>query len=212
MKMRLAGILVSIVVRLLHATLRVRHIRAQIPAVIPHYIFAFWHSHMLLMLHSQWRGPMTVLSSASKDGDLAVAAYATYGVATIRGSSTRGGQAAMRGVIRRAREGSNLAFTPDGPKGPPRMAKEGVIFAAQMTGLPIIPVAFGAANKKLLGSWDRMVVARPFSRAVFLYGDPIVVERDANVEEARLKLERALNELARRVETDFENVWRSEDS
>jgi lysophospholipid acyltransferase (LPLAT)-like uncharacterized protein len=212
MKMRLAGILVSIVVRLLHATLRVRHINEQIPLRIPHYIFAFWHSHMLLMLHSRWRGPMTVLSSASKDGDLAVAAYKTYGVETVRGSSTRGGQAAMRGVIRRAREGSNLAFTPDGPKGPPRAVKDGVIFAAQMTGLPIIPVAFGAANRKLLGSWDRMVVAKPFSRAVFLYGDPIGVARDANVEEVRLKLERSLNELARRVETDFENVWRSEDS
>lgn len=117
----------------------------------------------------------------------------------------------MRGVIRRARDGSNLAFTPDGPKGPPRVVKEGVIFAAQMTGLPIIPVAFGAANKKLLGSWDRMVVARPFSRAVYLYGDPILVPREADVEEMRLKLERALNELARRVETDFENVWKAEE-
>ncbi|MCU1347751.1 MAG: hypothetical protein JWO56_781, partial [Acidobacteria bacterium] len=208
MKMRIAGLLASVTLRVLHLTLRVRHVNVRVAHETPRSIFAFWHAHMLLMLHSKYRLPMTVMSSSSRDGDLAVWTYRTYGVDAVRGSSTRGGQAAIRAAIRRARNGSNLSFTPDGPKGPPRVVKDGVIFAAQMTGLPIIPVAFGADRKKLLNSWDRMVFAKPFSRAVYLYGEPIFVPREANIEEARLQLERAMTGLAARVETDFESVWK----
>lgn len=211
MKQRILGIVISLIVRALHGTLRVRHIRPQIPQLIPQYILAFWHSHMVLMLHSEWRGPMTVLSSASKDGDIAVTAYAMYGVDTVRGSSTRGGTSALRAIIRKAREGSNLGFTPDGPLGPPRVVKDGVIFAAQATGLPIIPVAFGASSAWRLRSWDRLVIAKPFARAIYIYGDPIVVARDTDLEEARVKLERSLTDLATRVEANFEALWRSEE-
>lgn len=207
--MVVAALALSVLIRLLHATLRVRHVNAGAVKSTPHYIFAFWHAHLLLMLHSLFRHPITVMSSSSRDGDLAVRVYRTYGVQTVRGSSTRGGQSAIREIIRRARAGSNLAFTPDGPKGPPRVVKDGVVFAAQMTGLPIIPVVFGADRKKLLRSWDRMVVAKPFSRAVFLYGNPIVVKRDGDAEEYRLQVENSLNELSGRVENDFEAVWRS---
>ena len=205
--MKLAGILLSLIVRLLRATLRVRHVNVRVAESTPRYIFAFWHAHMFLMLHSRFRRPITVLSSASRDGDLAVAVYRTYRVNTVRGSSTRGGGAAIREVIRRGRADSNLAFTPDGPKGPPRVVKEGVIFAAQMTGLPVIPVAFGAARKKFLGSWDRMVIPWPFTRAVFLYGEPLMMPRDGDAEELRLQLEAAMNELADRVHNHFEEVW-----
>jgi lysophospholipid acyltransferase (LPLAT)-like uncharacterized protein len=207
--LRVAGTLLALIVRALHLTLRVRHVNVDAATRTPHYIFAFWHAHLLLMLHSKFRRPITVMSSSSRDGDLAVWAYHTYGVDAVRGSSTRGGQAALRGVVRRARNGSNLAFTPDGPKGPPRVAKEGIIFAAQMASLPIIPVAFMASRVKRLGSWDRMIVPKPFARAVFLYGEPIPIARDMDVEEARLTVERAMNDVADRAENHFEELWRS---
>ena len=81
-------------------------------------------------------------------------------------------------------------------------------FAAQMSGLPIVPVAFGAARRKNLRSWDRMIVPLPFTRAVFLYGDPIEVPRDVDVEAARLHLETVMNRLAERTENEFEQVWK----
>lgn len=207
MTSKIAGILLAIIVRTLHLTLRVRHVNVDAALRTPRHIFAFWHEHLMLMLHSKFQYPITVLSSASRDGDIAVAAYRTYGVDTVRGSSTRGAQAAMRNVIRRARDGSNLAFTPDGPKGPPHVVKEGVVFAAQMTELPIVPVAFGASRYKRLRSWDRMLIPKPFSRAVFLYGEPITVARDADAEAASRALESTLNALAKRVDEDFEAVW-----
>ena len=86
MTMRFAGVLLSMIVRVLHLTLRVRHVNVDAARRTPRHIFAFWHEHLLLMLHSKFRRPMTVLSSASRDGDLAVWAYRTYRVGTVRGS------------------------------------------------------------------------------------------------------------------------------
>jgi len=206
--MRFVAVAAAIFIRLLRATVRARHVHAENIERTPQYILSFWHEHMMLMLHSRFRKPITVMSSASRDGDLAVTVYATYGVNAVRGSSTRGGGAALREFIRRAKAGSNLVFTPDGPKGPPHVVKEGVILAAQLSGLPIVPVAFAASRFKRLGSWDRMIVPLPLSRVVFLYGEPMPVPRDGDVKEWATRLERAMNDLAHEAESRFEEVWR----
>lgn len=133
--------------RALGATLRVRHVNAENIENTPQYVVAFWHDQLLMMLHSRFRRPITVMSSRSKDGDLMVAVYALFGVEAVRGSSTRGGGSAVRGMIRKAREGRNIVFTPDGPRGPARIAKDGLVYTAKMTGLPIVPIAFAAQKK-----------------------------------------------------------------
>jgi lysophospholipid acyltransferase (LPLAT)-like uncharacterized protein len=207
--MKLVAALAAVFIRLLRFSVRARHVRAANIESTPQYILAFWHDHMLLMLHSRFRKPITVMSSSSRDGDLAVFVYGTYGVKAVRGSSTRGGGAALREFIRRARAGSNLVFTPDGPKGPPRVVKDGVIFAAQATGLPIVPVAFAASRKKRLRSWDRMIVPLPLSRVIYLYGQPLAVPRGGDMEEWRGKLEASMNALAEEAERDFEALWKS---
>jgi lysophospholipid acyltransferase (LPLAT)-like uncharacterized protein len=207
--MKWLAALAAVFIRLLRFSVRARHVRVANLEATPQYILAFWHDHMLLMLHSRFRKPITVMSSSSRDGDLAVFVYGTYGVKAVRGSSTRGGGAALREFIRRARAGSNLVFTPDGPKGPPRVVKDGVIFAAQATGLPIVPVAFAASRKKRLRSWDRMVVPLPLSRVIYLYGEPMTVPRGGDMEEWRGKLEASMNALADEAERDFETLWKS---
>jgi hypothetical protein len=78
--------------------------------------------------------------------------------------------------------------------------KDGVIYAAQATGLPIVCVAFGARRKKLLRSWDRMIIPMPFTRGVFVYGEPTVIPRGAPVEEWRATIESRMNELADEAE------------
>ncbi|HEX2062656.1 MAG TPA: lysophospholipid acyltransferase family protein [Thermoanaerobaculia bacterium] len=187
-------------IRALHATLRVRHVHPEHIETPPQYIVVFWHAHLLLMLHCRFRKPIVVMSSQHRDAEYIVRVYERYGVECVRGSSTRGGSAALRAFIQKARNGRNLVFTPDGPKGPARIVKEGVIAAARMTGLPLVPVAFAAKKKKLLRSWDRMVVPYPFSKVLFLYGAPMHVPRDGDVEEWREKVERVMNELADEAE------------
>jgi lysophospholipid acyltransferase (LPLAT)-like uncharacterized protein len=137
----------SLFIRALHATLRVKHVDVENIAGAPQYILAFWHSHLLMMLHSRYRRPISVLISQSRDGEIIARVFDFYGVESSRGSSTRGGTAALRDLIRAARGGKNIVFTPDGPKGPARVAKEGVVVAAQATGLPIVPIAFAAKKK-----------------------------------------------------------------
>ena len=134
-------------IRTLHGSLRVKHVRREHIDGTKQYVLSFWHSHLLLMLHAAWRRPISALISQSRDGEMIARVFKYYNVTSVRGSSTRGGGAALRNMIRAAREGHNLAFTPDGPKGPPRIVKEGVIVAAQATGLPILPVAFAAKKK-----------------------------------------------------------------
>ena len=145
--MRLVALLASLVIRALHATLRVRHVRVENMESLPQYVMAFWHAHLLLMLHSRYRRPITVMLSQSKDGEYMARVFDHYGAESARGSSTRGGTRALREMIRAARAGKNLVFTPDGPKGPNRVVKEGIVVAAQATGLPIVPVAFAAKKK-----------------------------------------------------------------
>lgn len=137
----------SLFIRGVHATLRVTHVHVERIEQLPQYIIAFWHAHLLMMLHSRYKRPISVLISQSRDGELIARVFDYYGVESSRGSSTRGGSAAVRELIRFAKDGKNIVFTPDGPKGPARVAKEGVVVAAKATGLPIVPIAFNAKKK-----------------------------------------------------------------
>ena len=133
--------------RALHATLRVRHVNAENLERTPRYILAFWHRHILLSLHTKWRKPTMAIISRSKDGEIVSGVLGFYGAETARGSSTRGGDVALREILRAIQAGKNIAFTPDGPKGPSQVVKEGVIYVAKVSGLPIIPFAFAAKKK-----------------------------------------------------------------
>jgi lysophospholipid acyltransferase (LPLAT)-like uncharacterized protein len=128
-----------------------RHVRAENLVDTPQSIIAFWHCHLILMLHTKWHGAATVMISQSKDGEYIARVFDWYGVGSVRGSSTRGGAKALREIIREARAGKNIVFTPDGPKGPPRVVKEGLIAAAMATGLPVVPIAFAAKKKSCCG-------------------------------------------------------------
>ncbi len=200
MTRRFLYLIAPLMVRLVNTFVRAEHVHPERLANQPQYILTFWHMHLLTMLYSRFRRPITVMSSQSKDGEISAQVFRWYDVGVVRGSSSKGANAALREFVRKARAGSNLVFTPDGPRGPARVAKPGVIFAAQMSGLPIVPIAFAAKKKKLLGSWDRMVVPYPFTKALYLYGEPLFVPRDGDVEEYRVLVERALNELTEEAE------------
>ena len=165
-------------------------------------ILVFWHEQ-LLPLVPQIRGTGTVaLVSRHSDGEYIARVIERMGFRTVRGSSTRGGIQGLKGLIRAAREGHDLALTPDGPRGPARAFKPGALLAAQLTGLPIVPLAAGASVAWHIGSWDRFMVPRPFAVVRVAYGEPRWVDRDADRETRELisqKLGAELNALADRV-------------
>src|SRR5688572_18531020 len=169
--MKLLSLISALFIRTLYATLRVRHVREENISGTPRHILAFWHEHLLLMLHARYRRPILALISQSKDGEYIASVFGYYRVEAARGSSTRGGEAALRELLRQARAGKNMAFTPDGPKGPARIAKDGVIYAAKLSGLPILPIAFAAKKKSGCApgtgwSWRIRSRARSISTAI----------------------------------------------
>jgi hypothetical protein len=156
-------------------------------------ILAFWHRHLLLMPWAYRGRRISVLVSRHRDGELIARTVARLGIDSSRGSTTRGGAAGLRELLRKARAGYDLAFTPDGPRGPAGKVQPGVIHAAAATGFPIQPVALAAGRCRRLGSWDPLVVPLPLSRVHFVYGEPLAVARRAPIEPAAAELERRLN-------------------
>lgn len=150
-------------------------------------IFVFWHSRLFyLVYYYLMRSPRRracMLVSMSRDGDYGAALVRRLKQDAVRGSSSRGGQAAVRKLVSRIAAGSNVAITPDGPRGPALVVGEGVVKLAQMTGARIIPVSYDASRKSLLKSWDRFIVVKPFGRVHVAFGDPIVVPRRISTEE-----------------------------
>jgi lysophospholipid acyltransferase (LPLAT)-like uncharacterized protein len=165
-----------------------------------HFILAFWHRHLLLMPYSYRGKRISVLVSQSTDGELIARTVDRLGIDSSRGSSSRGGAAGMRSILRKAAEGWDIAFTPDGPRGPLREVQPGVILAAAATGLPIQPVALAATRKKELRSWDRFVVPKPFSTVHFVYGEPLEVERRGDPAAAAAELKRRLDAAEEKAE------------
>lgn len=197
MKTSLISFVAANFIRGLRATVRLRHHgderMREWERRGEHFILAFWHRHLLLMPYAYRGERISVLVSQSTDGELIARTVARLGIDSSRGSSSRGGAAGMRSILRKATDGWDIAFTPDGPRGPLREVQPGVILAAAATGLPVQPVALAATRKKELRSWDRFVVPKPFSTVHFVYGEPLAVERRGDPTIAAAELKRRLD-------------------
>jgi hypothetical protein len=141
-------------------------------------IYAFWHGRMLMPAWTHRFRGVAIMISRHKDGEFIARVVSRLGFVPARGSSTRGGVAGLKAILDLAENGHDLAFTPDGPRGPRYRVQPGVVYAAGRTGLPIIPGAIEAAPAWTLGSWDEFTIPRPFGRVLILEGEPIRVPPD----------------------------------
>lgn len=188
--------------RLLRLTMRLEFLQDEVLARIRReggrYILAFWHSRFVMMRHGYPGQRMVVMISEHRDARLLGEILTRYGLVNAWGSSTRGGAGALRTVLRKIKEGHDVAVTPDGPRGPRRRAKPGVVAAARLSGVPIVPVGFSARPARRLHSWDRTVIPYPFSHGLYVYGEALRVARDADAaeqERVRTFLEAELDRL-----------------
>lgn len=168
------------------------------------FIVAFWHGR-LLMMPEAWRySPrFNMLISRHPDGQLIARTVQHLGIDTIVGSSSRGGPAALRAMLRALAQGECIGVTPDGPRGPRMRASAGVVHAARLSGAPIVPLAYAAAPSRLLDSWDRLMIPMPFGRGVIQWGEPIEIASgadDAAVAAATATVECRLNAMTRALD------------
>jgi lysophospholipid acyltransferase (LPLAT)-like uncharacterized protein len=192
-------------VRLVWATGRWRVVGAERPAGFWNrgeaFILAFWHGQLLMMPCCWRRGvEMRMLISQHDDGELIARTIGHFGLGAVRGSSKRsgkakekGGAAALRSIVKHLKEGRCVGITPDGPRGPRMRAGDGVAVIARLSGAPVLPVACATSRRRLLGTWDRFAVPLPFARGVFVGGEPLGFSRADDEEEARQRIEAALN-------------------
>jgi lysophospholipid acyltransferase (LPLAT)-like uncharacterized protein len=166
-------------------------------------IFLFWHEMMTFPVYTHMHQGFAVLISHHADGELIAEVVRMFRGRTIRGSTGKGGAAALRGMMRRGKA-SHVAITPDGPRGPRRVVQPGAIYLASRTGMPIIPV--GLAYRRcwrLRRSWDRMAFPHPGTTAQAVTGTPIRIppdlDRDA-IESTRARVQAAMDDVQRRAE------------
>jgi lysophospholipid acyltransferase (LPLAT)-like uncharacterized protein len=168
-------------------------------------IFAVWHNR-LLMLPRVFDPSFPTrqsygLISASRDGDLIAQFIERSGYGTIRGSSSRKGVIALRQLVETLVSGTgNVLVTPDGPRGPVYQVSQGIVFLAQKSGAPIVPIHMEYSSCWRLKSWDRFAVPRPFAKLRAIFGAPIHIARLESAEQFEPEQLRLQSEMMSLVE------------
>ena len=140
----------------------------------PH-VFLLWHEALLPLLWQHRGQGISIVVSEARDGRYLADFATSLGYRALYGSSTRGGARALLGAVRELHAGRAVAFTPDGPRGPRRQLKPGVIAAAQRGAAVVVPLHAESKPAWRLPSWDRLMIPRPFARVTISYGHPFEV-------------------------------------
>lgn len=162
-------------------------------------IFASWHGRQYCFLHMTDRSKLSLLISKSNDGEIITTVVKRMGFNVIRGSASRGGMTAVRHMLEALNNGTSVAFTVDGPRGPIYDVKIGLIKLAQMSGAPIIPIVPATRTRIIVfSSWDKYNLPFYFSNIHYHYGDPIYIDKDADdeqLEQYRLQVRDAMRNI-----------------
>jgi lysophospholipid acyltransferase (LPLAT)-like uncharacterized protein len=153
-------------------------------------VFVTWHGRLLPLLYLYRGKGLVMLVSQHRDGEYLARLGGKLGYDAVRGSSTHGGHAALRQLVRRVRDGDSLAITPDGPQGPREKFKPGALQVARMTGAPVLPVMAGARRAWWVEGWDRFLIPKPFARLRVAIGEPDWISPDASVRDLERHAER----------------------
>jgi lysophospholipid acyltransferase (LPLAT)-like uncharacterized protein len=205
-KTRAVIVLGGFVMRVLGRTWRVRvygreWLNARVPGQQP-VVYTLWHGQMLPLLwsHNVRTG---VIISEHRDGEIIARIVALFGNFGVRGSSSRGGTRALLESVKVVKQGTDMAFTPDGPRGPRHSFAPGALMLANRADVPIVSITGHVDRKWTLGSWDAFEIPKPFARVTVLYGEPRRVE-DENIRDAAERTEEfaryMMDDLARAEE------------
>lgn len=173
------------------------------PELPTRYLYAVWHDVLFFPLAMAKPHHMSALSSRHRDGEYVAEMLRRFCVIPYRGSSRRGGAQAVRKLVDIADQ-FHITLTPDGPLGPRRTMKEGIVFLASRTGLPIVPAAFTCRRGlRIRGKWTDMLIPLPFTTAYCVLGEPIRVPADLTREQMEAmtrEVQEAMDRLYARVE------------
>jgi lysophospholipid acyltransferase (LPLAT)-like uncharacterized protein len=174
-------------------------------------IYIFWHEYILFPIYLRGHCNMSMLLSRHRDAE--ILSYAAYhlGFDFVRGSTNRGGVAAIRELLEKSRE-MHLTITPDGPRGPRRKMAPGPIYLASKLGMPLVVMGYGFDRPwRVKSAWDQFAIPRPYSRARAVPSHEIFIPPEldrAGIEYFRQKIENLMNRLTLEAEAWAESGTR----
>lgn len=179
-KSGLAKFLLPVLLNLLIGTLRIKYNNR--PQKHSKSVYIFWHSKMLLGWWLFKNKKYSALVSQSKDGEILTKVLEKWGYKVLRGSSSKGGKEALNDLIMESDENS-VVLTPDGPRGPANVLKNGALIISNRSNIPIVPVKITFKKKKILSkSWDKFEIPYPFSECEVHFGEglhyPVYLENE----------------------------------
>lgn len=148
------------------------------------FVYVLWHGTLLSLTYFHRRRDIATLISEHRDGEIIARMVQAWGYRPIRGSSSRGAGRALLAMIRELEQGSVLAITPDGPRGPARKFQPGALVAAQRAHVPVVPITLNASRAWRFNSWDGFTIPKPFARVTIGYGTPTMVRGETAREAA----------------------------
>ncbi len=211
---------VVFVCRLLFRTLRIQYLAAA-PNTNPYtndgsvgFIYCVWHDAIAYPMFAGRHVRTVALVSQHVDGSLLSTGLKMLGIGSVRGSSNRNGASALRALLRLP-SNTHVVMTPDGPRGPRRQMKGGIVFLASRSGRAIIPTAFAATRCwRISGRWTDLAIPKPFTRVYAVGGKPLVINSHASEAElsaAQVQLQVAMDLLSEQAEQlAFENCQMAE--
>jgi lysophospholipid acyltransferase (LPLAT)-like uncharacterized protein len=179
---KLLAVLLVSSIKLLFLTLR-RRAKFHTPESSPYddvegrFIYSVWHDELMLSLFAKKHKVVAAITSQHQDGTYLASVLKLMGVTPIRGSSSKGGIEAVRKAMTIAKE-RHIVVTPDGPRGPRHVMKDGLVFLSSKTGNSVVPLSFECSRFwRIQGKWTDLVIPKPFSKLTVIYGEPIEIPK-----------------------------------
>jgi lysophospholipid acyltransferase (LPLAT)-like uncharacterized protein len=176
-------------------------------------IYSFWH-RAVFPAAWMWRNlGIAVMVSRSFDGEYIARIIEKFGFVAVRGSSSRGGSEALRGMKKELDGGAAVAFTIDGPRGPKYAAKPGPVLLARASGRPMAAFYVALSDAWVLKTWDEFMIPKPFARALVRVSAKMQVPERANeaqISDFQRSLQQALDRVTRFAEEHVAQVGTAE--
>jgi lysophospholipid acyltransferase (LPLAT)-like uncharacterized protein len=159
-------------------------------------ILSVWHGQLLSIFYDLRNEPVNAVAGTHKDAEIISQIATRWGWHMMRGSSKEKGEVAYKEMVRILKNSGELVFiTPDGPTGPARIPKPGIIRAAQATNSVIIPTSVHSTHRWGFTNWDTFYLEKPFGKIFIEYGEPIVFDQHADFETCAETLIQAMDQV-----------------
>lgn len=159
-------------------------------------VVAFWHCDLLMQpfnyLNFKKHGTVKAMISHHKDGEIIANTVEHLGIGALRGSSSKGAVRVFVDAIRQSKRGVDIAFTPDGPRGPRFSVADGVVALSKKTGAKIFIFNCVPSKYWQMNSWDKFIIPKPFGTLKFYIQDPLDVKNLEMHEAKKILKERML--------------------